>query len=72
MQPNATARLGACSQCAGEGEVVTVDGDPLPLSLCPATTALILAWSSGIRRVAIIASAAPGYVSQVLKSRDGR
>ena len=43
MQSNATAHLGACSQCAGE--VVTVDGDPLPLSLCPAGLALILVLS---------------------------
>jgi hypothetical protein len=72
MQPNATAHLGACSHCAGEGEVITVEGDPLPLSLCPAGLALILARSSGIRRVAIFASASSGYLSEVLKSRDGR
>ena len=69
MQSNATAHLGACSQCAGE--VVTVDGDPLPLSLCPAGLALFLVRSSGVRPVAIIASASPGYVSDVLESGDG-
>ena len=72
MQSIATAHLGACSQCAREGEVVTVDGDPPPLSLCPAGLALILVRSSGIRRVAIIASSSPGHVSEVLKSRHGR
>lgn len=41
---------GTCLQCAGEGDVITIEADPLPLSLCPACLALILARSSGIRR----------------------
>jgi hypothetical protein len=43
MQPKATAHLGTCSQCAGEGEVVTITADPLDLSLCPSCMAAVLA-----------------------------
>ncbi len=50
MRPKATCHYGTCSQCAGEGEVITIEADPLPLSLCPACLALILARASGIRR----------------------
>ena len=47
MIPKATAHLGTCTQCAGEGDVITIEADPLPVSLCPAG----LARSSGTRRV---------------------
>ena len=50
MRPKATAHLGTCSQCAGEGGVITIEGDPIPLSLCPACLALVLSRGSGIRR----------------------
>lgn len=50
MQPKATAHLGTCTHCAGEGTVITIEADPPPLSLCPACLALILARGSGIRR----------------------
>ena len=49
-RPKAVYHLGTCTQCAGEGDVITIEADPLPLSLCPACLALILARSSGIRR----------------------
>ena len=50
MQPEATAHLGTCTQCAGEGDVITIEADPIPLSLCPACLALVLSRSSGTRR----------------------
>ena len=50
MRPKATAHLGTCTQCAGEGDVITIEAGRLPLSLCPACLALILARSSGTRR----------------------
>ncbi len=50
MKPKATAHLGTCTQCAGQGDVITIEADPIPLSLCPACLALILARASGIRR----------------------
>jgi len=49
MQPKATTHLGICSECAGEREVISIEGDPLPLSLCPACLAMNLGWFSGIR-----------------------
>ena len=49
MQPKATAHLGTCSQCAGEGEVITITADPRDLSLCPSCMAAVLATGSGIR-----------------------
>ncbi len=50
MRPKATAHLGTCTQCAGEGDVITIEADPIPLSLCPACLALVLSRGSGIRR----------------------
>ena len=50
MEPIATAHLGTCSQCAGEGDVITIEADPLPLSLCPACLAFLLNRASGARR----------------------
>ena len=50
MRPKATAHYGICSQCAGKGDVITIEADPLPLSLCPACLALVLSRGSGIRR----------------------
>ncbi len=49
-RPKATYNQGTCTQCAGEGDVITIDAAPLPLSLCPSCLALILARSSGTRR----------------------
>ena len=49
-RPKAVYHLGTCTQCAGEGDVITIEADPIPLSLCPACLALILARSSGTRR----------------------
>ena len=50
MTPKAAAHYGICSHCAGEGDVITIEADPLPLSLCPACLALVLSRGSGIRR----------------------
>ena len=50
MSSKATAHLGTCTHCAGEGDVITIEADPLPLSLCPACLALIISNASGIRR----------------------
>ena len=44
------AHHGTCTQCAGEGDVITIEADPLPQSLCPSCLAVILARASGIRR----------------------
>jgi len=49
MRPKATAHLGTCSQCTGDGEVITIEADPFPLSLCPSCLAAVLASGSGIR-----------------------
>jgi len=49
MQAKATAHLGICSQWAGEGDVITIEADPIPLSLCPSCLAAILATGSGLR-----------------------
>ncbi len=49
MTPKATAHYGICSHCAGEGDVITIDADPIPLSLCPACLALIISNASGTR-----------------------
>lgn len=49
MRPKGTVRLGTGNQCDGEGDVITVEADPIPYSLCPACLALILGRSSGIR-----------------------
>ena len=50
MRAKATAHYGICSQCAGEDDVITIDADPLPLSLFPSCLALVLSRGSGIRR----------------------
>ena len=50
MQPRVVCHDGACYQCTGEGTVITIDADPLPLSVCPACLALIISNASGIRR----------------------
>ena len=50
MRPRATAHLGTCTQCAGEGDVITIEADPAPLSLCPACLAFLLNRASGARR----------------------
>ncbi len=34
MQPEAIAHLGTGSQCAAEGDVITIDADRLDRSLC--------------------------------------
>jgi len=52
LQPEAVHHHGTCLQCTGEGEVITIEADPIPLSLCPAYLAVIVARSSGIRRAA--------------------
>lgn len=49
-RPKAIYHYGTCSQCAGEGDVITIDADPLPLSLCPSCLALVLSRGAGIRR----------------------
>ena len=48
-RPKAVSHHGTCTQCAGEGDVITIEADPLPLSLCPACMAAVLATGSGIR-----------------------
>ena len=35
MQPKVTCHDGTCHQCAGEGTVITIEANPLPVSLCP-------------------------------------
>ena len=50
VQPEATAHHGTCSQCAGDGDVITITADPLDLSLCPACLAFLLNRASGARR----------------------
>ena len=50
MRPKATAHLGTGTQCAGEGDVITIEADPVPLSLCPACLAFLLNRASGARR----------------------
>ena len=49
MQPKVTACIGTCSQCAGDGEVVTIEADPVPLSLCPGCLGAILSRATGAR-----------------------
>jgi len=49
MRPKATAHYGICSQCDGEGDVITVDADPLDLSLCGDSLAPLRAGAAGLR-----------------------
>jgi len=42
MKPKATYHQGTCTQCAGEGDVITIEADQIPLSLCPACLAFLL------------------------------
>ena len=53
MQPKATSHHGTCSQCAGIGDVITIEANPIPLSLCPFCLAAILATASGTRRAIV-------------------
>ena len=48
-RPKAVSHHGTCLQFAGEGDVITIEADPLPLSFCPACLAAVLATGSGIR-----------------------
>ena len=48
-RPKATYHLGTCLQCHGEGDVLTIPGNPLDLSLCGACLALLIADATGIR-----------------------
>ena len=49
MRPKATYHLGTCHQCHGEGDVLTIPGNPLDLSLCGACLASLIADAAGIR-----------------------
>ena len=40
---------GTSTQCHGEGDVLTIPGNPLDLSLCGACLALLIADATGIR-----------------------
>ena len=53
MKPRlkATYHHGTCHQCHGEGDVLTIPGNPLDLSLCGACLALLIADATGIRSV---------------------
>ena len=35
MQLRVTCHDGTCHQCTGEGTVITIEANPLPVSLCP-------------------------------------
>jgi hypothetical protein len=48
-RPKATYHHGTCQQCAGEGDVLTIAGDPVDLSLCGDCLALPIANATGIR-----------------------
>ena len=48
-RPKATYHYGTCHQCQGEGDVLTIPGNPLDLSLCGACLASIIADTTGIR-----------------------
>ena len=48
-RPKATYHYGTCHQCHGEGDVLTIPGNPLDLSLCGACLALLIADATGIR-----------------------
>ena len=41
--------LGTCHQCNLEGDVLTIAGNPLDLSLCGACLALLIADAAGVR-----------------------
>ena len=48
-RPKAVYHLGTCHQCNGEGDVLTIPGNPLDLSLCGSCLALLIADAAGIR-----------------------
>ncbi len=35
MRPKVVCHDGTCCQCTGEGTVITIEANPLPVSLCP-------------------------------------
>jgi hypothetical protein len=51
MKPRlkATCHLGTCLHCGGEGDVLTIAGDPLDLSLCGDCLALLIRDAAGIQ-----------------------
>ena len=46
-QPKATYHHGTCHHCNGEGDVLTIPGNPVDLSLCGDCLALLLADAAG-------------------------
>ena len=48
-QPKAVYHHGTSHQCDGEGDVLTIPGNPLDLSLCGSCLALLIADATGIR-----------------------
>ena len=48
-RPRATYHHGTCRQCHGEGNVLTIPGNPLAVSLCGGCVALVIADAAGIR-----------------------
>ncbi len=49
-RPKATYHLGTCTQCGGEGDVLTIPANPLPLTLCPSCLASLIGTAAGIQR----------------------
>ena len=48
MNLKAACHDGTCHQCTGEGTVITIEANPLPVSLCPACLARMIPADRGM------------------------
>ena len=73
MTPKATAHDGICLGCNGEGTVITIEANPLPLLLCPSCMARLIGETTGIRSAILKANSPSCGAGQIPSGGfDGR